>query len=499
MDSLAFGHDLTPSVDALSLIVKESGVACLYLPDPGAVWRASPGLSALLGREAEWTSWQDSTFGALMHGEDSFEFMSTLEALRHGTPAESVKLRLRHVAGNWRQLSGRCSVQGASAVVVFSDLTQAIQTETALIDSQMRLRGLYDAAPVAILLWNRDGRITDWNRMAEQVFGYARNEAVGLKLAPSLIHPSEYQRFSASVADALARNAEIQLSCRSLNRAGETLVCEWHTVPLRNPRGSLMGLFSIALDVTEKEAAAQLVLQAKEEAEKLSLAKTAFLSTISHELRTPLNGVLGMAQVIQLTRAADSELQEYVSEIRLSGGRLRAIVDAILSYTSIDLREEARPTSSLLLREHCAGLEARFAAEAAAKGLSCRFVYQTLGDLALPAQSLDIDQILVRLLDNAICFTESGGISFLAEIEADERHVSFSVTDSGCGIPAEFMPHLFTPFKQASAGLSRKRDGLGMGLAIARKLADGLNAELRLESPAGEGVTARLRVPLPSM
>lgn len=202
----------------------------------------------------------------------------------------------------------------------------------------------------------------------------------------------------------LERNTEVQLIWRSRARTGAKLICEWHIVSLCNSRGGLMCLISIALDVPEKPLAAQAILKAKEEAEHLNTAKTEFLATISPELRTPLNSGLGMVQVIQLIRADDAELQDLVAPIRSGGARLHAIVEAILTYTSIALRKERPAEPHFLAREVCALLEERYADATREKGLACRFDYAASKDLALAGNRVDLEQLLIRLFDKVLGF-----------------------------------------------------------------------------------------------
>jgi len=492
---------VTPSAAALGEIFSESPVACLYWEAAAADWMASPGLCRTLGMPAKWARWTDAIWSQRLHSEETYDAITAFEDLKSGHTATLSAMRLRHLDGGWRWFRCESIVHPGSAMILLTDTTEAQQLQAAVLDSQMRLRSLHDTAPVAIILWSKEGRITDWNRMAETLFGHTRQAVIGQKLAPLLIAPDDYAPFSASIKCAMGERALGHVTCHTLTAAGKTITCEWDSVPLRSPKGGLAGIFSLVLDVTEKHAAEQGLRRAKESAEELSHAKTEFMSTISHELRTPLNGILGMAQLLDVM-VEDPDQRNCVKAIEDSGKTLLDIINAIVGYTEIDILRKKDATQAFLVEQMAVLTAERYGVQAQRKGLEFAisvaagytFGTELWGDQA------SIERVLANLLDNAVRFTESGRVSLTVDaLNVDERSatLSFVVADSGIGMSPEFVEkHLYTPFKQAENAVLRKNGGVGLGLALTKKLVDRLQGTLELVTAPDQGSTFTLTLEL---
>jgi len=488
-----------PSDATLGRILFESKLACLYINRASPVWVASPGLCGVLGMPATWTEWGDSVWSVRLHSDETYDVITALEDLKSGSIPTLQTLRLRHHDGSWRWFRCETMVRDDSATILLTDTTESQQLQAAVLDSQMRLRSLHDTAPVAIILWSKEGRITDWNRMAEVLFSHTREAVIGQKLAPLLIAPEDYQPFSDSIKVAMGEAALGRVTCRTLTAAGKRMTCEWDSVPLRSPKGGLIGIFSLVLDVTEKHAAEMSLRRAKQSAEALSQAKTEFMATISHELRTPLNGILGMGQLLDVM-VEDDEQRNCVKAINDSGTLLLDIINAIVSYTDIDVARREDATQVILLNELVPLTAERYQMQAQRKGLDFSAVVAPELSSELWGDSPSIERILANLLDNAVRFTEAGGIKVLVEPvggNATTVQVRVSVRDTGIGMSADFMTqHLYTPFKQAENAVLRKYGGIGLGLALAKKLVDRLQGELVVESTPGQGTCFTLTLEL---
>lgn len=482
-------------------VIELSGLACLRWLAVSRRWQVSPGLAKALGLGAQWVEWEEAELSSRLHPDDLGSFSARLsQFLTSHSPFEA-STRLRGHHGNWCWFRCSGAADKRNHVITFHEEAVSREARAAMFDSQMRLRSLYDAAPVAIILWSKEGRITGWNHMAESLFGFGQDHAIGKKLTPLLINPAEHARFSSAVSVAVRENIVGQLNCRSLTATGSEILCDWRTVALRGPKGMLMGLLSLALDITAAQAAADALRHARDHAEALSQAKSEFLAIVSHELRTPLNGVLGAAQLLEASLAGP-EL-EYAQLIYRSGEQLLSIIASLIDYTDIDARplneacEAFSPAECLALRAEA------FAWKAKQKGLN--FVL----DLAEPlwneawGDRRSLEKIFDALLDNAVKFTERGGIRVGLALQSQDTsgmHLSCCIQDTGCGIPAEQLPVLFTPFCQAESANTRRHGGVGLGLALAKKLSDRLDGKLSLTSTPSEGTTCRLSfrlAPLP--
>jgi signal transduction histidine kinase/CheY-like chemotaxis protein/HAMP domain-containing protein len=223
--------------------------------------------------------------------------------------------------------------------------------------------------------------------------------------------------------------------------------------------------------------------------------KSAFLSNMSHELRTPLNSVIALSGVLsrRLANAIPGEEYGYLEVIERNGKNLLALINDILDLSRIEAGREELRMSSFSLGELTEEIVAMLEPQAKEKGLA---LVSRLGE-DLPALTSDPDKvrhILQNIIGNAVKFTESGTVEISAKRTEDELQVT--VRDTGIGIAANQLPHIFDEFRQADDSTSRKYGGTGLGLAIARKYAQLLGGLLTVESELGKGSSFLLRLPL---
>jgi signal transduction histidine kinase/DNA-binding response OmpR family regulator/HAMP domain-containing protein len=258
------------------------------------------------------------------------------------------------------------------------------------------------------------------------------------------------------------------------------------------------------LDAQKRELAAQADELAEQNAElemqkrqvdEASRLKSAFLSNMSHELRTPLNSVIALSGVLnrRLANAIPAEEHNYLEVIERNGKNLLAMINDILDLSRVEAGKEGVSVSRFALREVAGEVVAMLEAQARDKGiaLSC-----LVGD-DLPMLVSDSDKcrhILQNLVGNAVKFTEAGSVEIAARLVGGELHVA--VRDTGIGIAAGQLPHIFDEFRQADEGTARKYGGTGLGLAIAKRYAELLGGAIEVESAPGQGSTFTFRVPL---
>lgn len=241
------------------------------------------------------------------------------------------------------------------------------------------------------------------------------------------------------------------------------------------------------------EASENALVEARDRAEAASEAKTRFLSNISHELRTPLNGIMGMAEVLGMGPLSPHQ-QGHLKVLKASGADLLKLIEHLLAVTRLERRSEAPPeveTFDLGALLTTALDSRREAAEA--KGLTLAMSNTVSGDRIGARASLE--QALGYLLENALGYTETGGVRLDAS-EHDDR-VLITVSDTGIGISPDVLPRLFDPFVQGDESSTRRFEGAGLGLSICQGLVKAMGGQIHVDSAIGRGSRFTLAVSLP--
>jgi len=252
-------------------------------------------------------------------------------------------------------------------------------------------------------------------------------------------------------------------------------------------RAQLAGAWT---ELVEARSAAE---ERERAAEAANRSKSQFLTTMSHELRTPLNGVLGMAQALTGDQLSDVQ-RERVRIIRRSSESLLAVLNDLLDLSKIEANALELEIVEFDLGELISGVVAAFRPVAERKGLSFdfRLAPDALGHYR--GDSARIRRILYSLCENAVKFTDAGSV--VLRVERSSGQIVFHVTDTGIGIRADDIPHLFEGFFQADGTSTRRRGGVGVSLAICRQLTSLMQGELRAASTPGAGSTFTLALPL---
>lgn len=255
----------------------------------------------------------------------------------------------------------------------------------------------------------------------------------------------------------------------------------------------IMALFIMILRIKVNSATRHLVA-AKARAEESDRLKTAFLNNISHEIRTPLNGILGFTELMFNEPEESGTKRNYHHMVKQCSQRLLDTMEDILAIARIEAGQEAATYAWFNLTELFTELENSWKAAASKAGNTLNF------SLEIPPHQQQIltdrhklSQILSKLLNNAIKFTQNGSISVTCNIEEQQLHLA--VADTGIGIPQESIGYIFERFRQVTTADHRNHDGVGLGLPIAKAYTDMLGGKIRVESSPGVGTIFHLHIP----
>jgi signal transduction histidine kinase/DNA-binding NarL/FixJ family response regulator len=317
-------------------------------------------------------------------------------------------------------------------------------------------------------------------------------------LVPSTDYAQAWPTYLAQFSSA-AHRAEGQLPV--LPRDGQPRQLLYRAYRVDQP-GRASYVLLCALDMTERVQAEAELKRGKEKAEASALAKEAFLANLSHEIRTPMNGVLGMAR--QLTKThLDQGQRELLRIIQTSGEHLLSVLNEVLDMTKISSARLDLEQLSFDLRESIQEALRPLAVQATEKGVYFHSAL-LLQQEPLPrviGDAYRLNQILINLISNAIKFTSAdGSVSIGAYLLTQtETHltVGFRITDTGIGIPADKLDHIFEDFVQAGADTARRFGGTGLGLGIARALVEQMGGTIMVESQLSSGSTFQFTVTLP--
>ena len=379
---------------------------------------------------------------------------------------------------------------------------RAVEEGRQASEASAHLAALVASSSDAIVSKTLEGIVRTWNNGAQRVFGYTADEMIGQpirRLIPADIQDEEDYILARIRAGERVEHYETV----RVRKDGEHIDVSLMISPIKNSAGEIVGASKIARDVTDRKRAAEeldMVLAREQElrraAEESNRLKDEFLATMSHELRNPLNVILGYSELLlradefrnspQLARMGEALRRNALAQSHL----IRDLLDlSRLRSGKLTLNSE---TISVMTAINNAVETVR--AEASAKQIEIQ-IEAPDGALFVDGDLLRLEQIIWNLLTNAVRFTPTGG-SILLRVVREGEDVVLSVTDTGQGIDAIFLPHVFEMFRQADASTSRAQSGMGIGLALVRQLVELHGGKVDVRS-AGVGLGTCFTVWLP--
>ncbi|WP_455200835.1 ATP-binding protein [Kaarinaea lacus] len=239
----------------------------------------------------------------------------------------------------------------------------------------------------------------------------------------------------------------------------------------------------------ERQLDAEELKKSKDLAEQANQAKSAFLANMSHEIRTPLTAILGYSDMLRDEDQDREDMEHEIDSIIRSGAHLQRIINDILDLSKIEAGQLVIEDLEVQPARMIHDVESIFGARAREKGLEFEIQYEFPVPRKIISDPTRLKQIIFNLCGNALKFTQQGGITVAMSYLEASRQLKFQVIDTGIGMTEEELGRLFKPFSQADSSTTRKYGGTGLGLCIARQLAQKLGGDVSVSSEKGKGTT----------
>jgi PAS domain S-box-containing protein len=370
------------------------------------------------------------------------------------------------------------------------EIVERKQAQEALGESEERFSALSRATFEAVFISDK-GVCVEANEAASEMFGYSNDELLG-RFGTDAVVPESKEMVKAR----MVAGDEKPYEAIALRKDGTTFPAEFRG-KMFPYKGRPIRATSVR-DLTERKRTEEALSQAKVAAEDANRAKSEFLANMSHELRTPLNGIMGMLQMAESTPLTEKQ-QEYIDSALGASESLLSVINDILDISKVEAGKLEVEEEEFHLREILHVVSQVLRQEAINKKVNLHYTINEDVPSLLIGDSARLRQILFNLLGNSLKFTEQGEVHVRVGFEppdGDQGLVKlvFAVSDTGMGIPEEYLQRIFEPFFQVSGGHTRKFQGTGLGLAIVKRLVEAMGGGVSVESRVGKGTTIHFHV-----
>ena len=363
-----------------------------------------------------------------------------------------------------------------------ADCTEKWLTKKALVLSEEKYRSLIETINIAIFV-TRNGKILYINSYSSIITGYSEEELINRPFT-DFIHPNDrdilLERHHMRMKGEKVSN---RFPFRIINSNGESrwmeisaITTEWDNLP---------SVLNFMIDITERILAEEQMKMAKERAEEADSLKSAFLANISHELRTPINAINGSIDLLLEDDSGEYQL-EYLNIIKHSNSLLLSLIEDTLDLSKIESGQIEIDRIPFNIRDILlqSDLNVRLMITQNNKDIEYSSSVDDKISEYISGDPVRLQQVISNLTGNAVKFTDSGKIVLRTEL-TDNKMLSFTVIDTGPGIPPDKKLRIFERFHQVDQSLSRKHSGAGLGLTISKSIIELMNGTISFESRTG--------------
>ena len=365
------------------------------------------------------------------------------------------------------------------------ELQEQIRKRIMVEEENMKLYWAVQQSPVAIIITDLSGKIEYVNPRFNEITGYELDEVIGKShkiLDPEIITQEENNSFW----EAFAKRCKWHGEYMNKRKDGSLVWVSSIICPIENLSGDIFHFLIVQEDISERKKAEQELIAAKQRAEESDKLKSIILANMQHEFRTPLIGIHGYSQIL-IEEINNAEQRSMLENIQFSGKRLMNTLNNVLAMSQFESDRMELKLKEYNLSEQISHIVNYFKIAAEEKGLE--FILKTNENIKAKYDPEMLANAVSYLLDNAIKFTITGSVSVVVDIcsEDGKNWAVIKIMDTGVGIDESQQMKIFSPFRQASEGLSRSYEGTGLGLTLAKKMIESMNGKITLESKSHEG------------
>ncbi len=376
-----------------------------------------------------------------------------------------------------------------SGVIAFAlDITDRIQS----IEKINMLAHAIKSVSECVSITDMNDNILFINDAFLQTYGYSKEELIGNNI--NIVRSSTMSTTDNNIlTETLKGGWKGEIT--NHRKDGFEFPVNISTSIIKDDKGNAIALIGVASDITELKKSTEELIKAKEKAEEINRLKSFFLDNLSHELRTPMIGILGFSEILR-EKSNDPQFCEMIDTISSSAKRLLNTLELLLDLSSLVANNKELILENLDIDSSIKSIVKSFEGTAKKKGLYLN-LYLVESHFAVKLDGRVFEQIMNNLLNNAIKFTNRGGIEVIvqSEILNDKPWIVIKVVDTGIGIPPESLQLIFEEFRQASEGRNRSYEGTGLGLSITKRTVELMKGTISVVSTKGIGSTFTIHFP----
>jgi PAS domain S-box-containing protein len=381
-------------------------------------------------------------------------------------------------------------------VVALADITDQKQREISITKTRDYYLRIFESFPAIIWRTNIAGETESINENWQTLTGQSVAQALGNGWLERL-HPDDKQK-CCNLNTIVQNESDLaEGEIRILDRNGQYrwLYCVYKLY--YNMAGNAEGYIGMGIDISERRLAEEERKKAKDRAEAANMAKSEFLANMSHEIRTPINGIMGMIELTLLTEL-NHEQKENLATAKSCARSLLDIINDILDFSKMEAGKLLLQNNNFQPMKLLGEVIKTFSHRIGSKGLGLDYTISSTIPAILLGDSNRLRQVLNNLVDNAVKFTDHGGVVVSvksSEITNDLVELTFTVRDTGIGIAPEEMGKLFKTFSQVDGSSTRRHGGTGLGLVISKQLVEMMGGKMWVESEKNQGSTFSFTLP----